>query len=201
MTNNYLDDKNILAIYMYGSHVYNTNNENSDKDLIIVVDNKEQYKADDFKEYEVSLYSKEEFIEMINNHQISALECLFLDETKKIKDYQWNFTLNIPVLRSSISQNSSNSWVKAKKKLTIEKDYNPYVGKKSAWHSIRMLEFGIQIAQHGKIINYEISNELLPIIMSCNTWEDINTKFKELYNKTSSKFKEFAPKEIIKIKF
>lgn len=199
--NDYIMNDNNLAIYMYGSHVYNTNNEKSDKDLIVVVNNKEEFKFDDFKEYEISLYSKEEFIEMINKHQISALECLFLEDKKILKDYQWEFNLNVSTLRTSISQNSSNSWVKAKKKLTIEKDYNPYVGKKSAWHSIRMLEFGIQIAKYGKIINYEVSNELLPKIMNCNNWDEINKNFKEIYNKTSSRFKEVAPKEIVKIKF
>jgi hypothetical protein len=86
--------------------------------------------------------------------------------------------------------------VKSKKKFIVEKDYSPYIGKKSAWHSIRILDFGYQIAKYGKINDYQSVNNLLKSIMKLNSWEEIDENFKTVYNETASRFKEVAPKEI-----
>lgn len=196
----YLQDDNIKAIYQYGSYVYGTNTDKSDKDIILVLEDKE--KSIDTvnelkKEYDVNIYSKNEFEKMLKEHEITALECLFLKDKFILKYYQWNFSLDLPSLRNSVSQKSSNSWVKAKKKFIVEKDYAPYVGQKSAWHAIRMLDFATQVAQYGSIIDYSTKNDLLKEIISCNTWDDIDNKFRKLYNETASIFRQFAPKEVM----
>lgn len=195
----YLQDDNIIAIYQYGSYVYGTNSEKSDKDSIVVLEDTE--KSKEFieelkKEYDVNVYSRKDFERMIYEHEISALECLFLKDEFILKYHQWDFSLDLPTLRNSVSQKSSNSWVKAKKKFIVQKDYAPYIGQKSAWHAIRMLDFGTQIAQHGSIIDYSTKNELLKEILTCSTWEDIDTQFRKEYNETASLFRQFAPKEI-----
>lgn len=195
----YLKDNNIIAIYQYGSYVYGTNSEKSDKDLIVVLE--EVNKSHDIvnqlrKDYDVNIYSKIEFEKLIKDHEISALECLFLEDKFILKYQQWEFNLDVPQLRNSISQKSSNSWVKAKKKFIVEKDYAPYIGQKSAWHAIRMLEFGTQIAKHGRIIDYTTENNLLKEILKYDKWEDIDSKFRKQYNETASIFRQYAPKEI-----
>ena len=201
----YLNDENIIAIYNYGSVVYGTNSERSDKDIIVVI-NDEQKSENSIKElsknYDVSIYTKEVFERLIKEHEISILECLFLEDKHIIKYNQWKFDLDLPTLRNSISQKSSNSWVKAKKKFIVEKDYAPYIGQKSAWHAIRMLDFGSQIAKNGRIVDYSSKNDILKEILILNTWEEIDTKFRSLYNETASIFRQNAPKEInIKPKF
>lgn len=195
----YLEDKNIIAIYHYGSYVYRTNTEKSDKDIIVVLDDTE--KSTEIieelkKEHDVNIYSKKDFENLIKEHEISVLECLFLEDKFILKYQQWDFNLDLVKLRNSISQKSSNSWVKAKKKFIVEKDYAPYIGQKSAWHAIRMLDFGTQIAQHGKIIDYSNKNSTLKEILNCNTWEEIDNSFRKEYNETASIFRQFAPKEI-----
>lgn len=196
----YLQDDNIKAIYQYGSYVYGTNNEQSDKDIIVVLEDVQKSKEtiEQLKQqYDVNIYSKNDFEKMINDHEITALECLFLKDQCIIKYHQWDFNLDLPSLRNSVSQKSSNSWVKAKKKFIVEKDYAPYIGKKSAWHAIRMLDFATQIAQHGSIVDYTSKNDLLKEITACETWDDIDNKFRKLYNETASVFRQFAPKELI----
>lgn len=198
-TMKYLKDDNILAIYQYGSYVYGTNSEKSDKDIIVVLENTEISKENIEelkKEYDVNIYSRHDFEKMIKEHEISALECLFLKDEFIIKYHHWDFNLNLQTLRNSISQKSSNSWVKAKKKFIVEKDYAPYIGQKSAWHAIRMLDFGTQIAQHGCIVDYSSKNDLLKEIMNCKTWEEIDLNFRKEYNQTASVFRQFAPKEV-----
>lgn len=192
-------EDNIIALYDYGSVVYHTNTKDSDHDVILILKEKEDIKTIDYlkQHLDVNVFSQEEFEKMLNEHEISALECLSLNQEYVWKETQkWEFTLHLPTLRNAISAKSSNSWVKAKKKFIVEKDFNDYVGKKSAWHAIRMLDFGIQIAQHEKITNFETMNDLLPKIMKCNSWEEIDSAFRKTYNETSSAFKLVAPKEI-----
>jgi hypothetical protein len=53
---------------------------------------------------------------------------------------------------------AGNSFAKAGKKLDVEKEH--YKGKKSLFHSLRILMFGIQIAKAGRITNYGEANDL-----------------------------------------
>ncbi|KAL9646506.1 hypothetical protein ABK040_006565 [Willaertia magna] len=73
--------------------------------------------------------------------------------------------------RKPISAKSNNSFVKAKKKIIVEKELK--IGLKSLFHSLRILHFGIQIAKHGKIINFEEATEL---------YKDIVVKYMNLFN-------------------
>lgn len=192
-------DDNVLALYMYGSRVYQTNKADSDFDFIMVVGDKSNNIAEQaiLKNADVTVYNAHEFQQQIINHEISVLECLFLEDKYKVKEnIAWDFNLDLPQLRKSFSAKSSNSWVKAKKKLTVEADYNLYIGQKSAWHAIRILQFGQQIATAGKIINYSDSNLLLPEIIKCEDWNTLDTNFRNTYNNESTKFKLVAPKEV-----
>lgn len=195
----YFKDDNIMSIYEYGSHVYGTNNLNSDRDIIVVlkdIDLSDKTIKDLQKNYDVNVYSQDNFEKMIREHEITALECLFLKDKNILKYHNWNFELNLVTLRNSISQKSSNSWVKAKKKFIIEKDYAPYVGQKSAWHAIRILDFGTQIAKFGTISDYAKQNNVLYDILKCDSWEIIDSSFRKKYNETASIFRQSAPKEI-----
>lgn len=199
--NNLINNNHILAMYEYGSSVYGNKTNLSDNDYIVITKDKNLV-LPNIKNVDFNVYTEEEFIKLINDHEITALECLFLSNEKKLKEtIKWDFTLDVQKLRTSISAKSSNSWVKAKKKFIIEKDFNPYIGKKSAWHALRMLDFGIQIAQNGKIINYSSLNYLYNEIISVDSWESLDKNFREEYKKLSTQFKLSAPKLINANKF
>ena len=192
---NYLtDNDNILAVFDYGSVVYGTNKKASDHDLIVVVKNNENITH---SKYDITVYTEKEFKSLAEIHEISVLECLFLEKKHIHKnDLEINFKLDKNLLRASISAKSSNSWVKSKKKFIVEVDYNPYIAKKSAWHTLRILDFGIQLAREGRITNYTESNLLLKPILECDSWDEIDKNFKSIYNSKSSAFKILAPKQI-----
>lgn len=188
-------DTNTLCTYVYGSHVYGTNHKDSDFDFICVVKDKD-LENPLAKFGDVTNYTIEEFQKLIDAHEISALECVFLkDEFKLKEEHQFTFELNKQILRNAISAKASNSWVKCKKKFIVEQDFNPYIGKKSAWHSLRIFDFGIQIATNGKITDYGSMNSVMPDIMQLNSWEEIDAGFRKFHNETASKFKAVAPKE------
>jgi hypothetical protein len=181
----------ILKVYTYGSLVYHCDTPLSDSDYIVVVesDNDELYYSVNDENANYTVYSEKKFIERVRMHHISAMECIFQNEHDPYLEF---FKLNLEKLRREISGVSSNSFVKCKKKLAIGEDY---IGKKSMFHSLRILMFGKQIATHGRIINYEEASYLLPIIMEMRTWEEINAYCKPLYNQLKSEFKILAPLE------
>lgn len=201
-----IDGQEVLGVFVYGSSVYGLPNP-QDIDLIVVknADGGYQTTIDIVGiKYDVSVYDKETFErELFNNHEISFLECLFLPRDKIIYVNQlwWKyikdtFVLHKDILRRSISAKASNSYVKAKKKLTVEKDYDLYKGKKSLYHAMRIVKFGSQIAIYGKIVDYSVCNYLYYDIMSAylDTWEKLEKEFKPVYNSICSEFRKVAPK-------
>lgn len=105
------------------------------------------------------------------------------------------------VVRREVSKKCSNSFVKAKKKLLVEKDFDPYVSMKSLWHSIRMYEFANQFAKAGEVYDFESCNKLFEEIRQDyenhsvhDMLELITSKYKPKQNRVASVFKLNFPK-------
>lgn len=181
----------VLEIYSYGSRVYGCNTESSDFDYIVVIESDEDiYYSVDKGYINCTVYSEPLFIKKIQEHHISIMECIFqFDDDPYLK----HFELDTEKLRRAISSVSSNSYVKCKKKL---REGDTYIGKKSLFHSIRILDFGIQIATYGKIRDYSSANNIYDYIMRLsNDWEELHHIFKPMHNDMKSIFKKLAPLE------
>ncbi len=188
----FLIDKNVLNVYQFGSLVYKSNNEKSDQDFIMVV--KEYFESPDIN---IHVYTVNQFQLLLDRHDIQALECYFLSSQFILKEkHKFNFTLDKAKLRVSISTVASNSWIKGKKKLVVAADYDVNLAIKSIFHSLRILEFGIQIANVGKIENYSFMNWALIELQNEELWVKIEERFKKVYNSKSSEFKILAPKDL-----
>lgn len=194
------NDPNILNIYMFGSFVYGTNNENSDNDLIIVTDTK--IISTDIN---IHYYTISEFQTLINNFEIQMLECFFLPDKFKIKEIHKFYlpVIDKTLLRINISTITSNSYQKCKKKLTIMGDYDKYLAVKSMFHSLRILDYGIQIATNGEIKDYSSMNYVMEDLMKISEksdyielWNLIETKYKKIFNNKASIFKQLCPKPV-----
>lgn len=182
----------VITTYRYGSRAYECHTQESDYDFIVVVesDNPNLYYSVNMKDTNFTVYSEQMFIKRIKEHHISALECIFLYKSDK---YREHFELDLGQLRRSISAVASNSYVKCKKKL---KDGEKYIGMKSMFHSLRILNFGIQIAKYGEIKNYSSANVFLELIGDTEPeWAELDKRFKPIYNMLKSYFKKLAPLE------
>ena len=180
----------ILMTYQYGSRVYGTHTKESDYDFIVIVKSDEDiHYSVHFVNSDFTIYSESLFIKRIQEHKVDALECIFQN---KSDPYRKHFKLDKEKLRREFSSVSSNSYVKCKKKLG-QGDY--YIGKKSLFHSIRILGFGIQIALAGRIVNYSAYNYYHGRIFSMTTtdWDVYDKIFKPIYNDRKSSFKRLAP--------
>lgn len=180
----------ILGIGLYGSRLYGNHQEGSDHDYLVIIN-------DSIEETEIlkdgfnfHIISKESFSQRLQSCEIVSLEVWFSPKTlwidKPEEKIEW------ANLRPSISEKSSHSFVKAKKKIEVEKDV--YVGQKSLWHALRILQFGIQLAKHKKVLNFAESNLFFEDIKKSSSWEDLKIKYQPIYNQLKSEFKKICPK-------
>lgn len=187
-----------VAIYRYGSHVYGTAGPQSDVDIIMVSHIEEPYVQFHKGDLNCTVFSVKEFQKRLDGHDITMLECVFLPDRFIIqgKDYDWNAKIETYKLRRAISAKSSNSFVKAKKKFTIEEDRDIYLGKKSLFHALRIPMIGRQIAVLGRIVDYGIANHYWPEIRDCaiDDWKHYKKKYQPIYNGIMSEFRRAAPK-------
>ena len=194
-----IDIDSVHNVYQYGSRVYDTNTDESDYDFIVVGKSSEPILGHCSFNVNCTQYNVECFNQMVKDHEISILECLFLPDKFVIKEeLPIDFELDLPTLRKSISTKASHSFVKAKKKLIVEKDYDRYAALKSLFHSFRIIEFGIQIAKYGKIIDYTAANHYFIDIfhMDKPDWNKLKSIYKPLHNKLMTEFRKLAPKEL-----
>jgi hypothetical protein len=192
---------NEAMLYPYGSRVYGTATEDSDYDYQIVLRDKD-FKKEDWKnklaqrDFDLHVWRQSEWTDALNDHRVYAMECIHLPHNMIIS-HGLNFVYkpNKTKLREEFSRVASNSWVKAKKKLIVEADYNEHIAKKSIFHSFRILDFGLQIAQQGRIVNYNSMNHILDEINTLPAdWEIIDQAFRERHNKLASEFRVACPK-------
>lgn len=198
----------IHGIFVYGSAVY-LNKDPSDIDVILVLDGNisKDYHIDDL---EIHIITLGEFSKKLQDHDVVIMECIinekiiFTDEIKTVLD---SFVLEPSILRTSFSKTSSNSYVKAKKKLIIPETYDRYCSMKSLWHSFRILQFGIQIIYHYKSrsdFNWEVSNSFWDSIQTdyisfenletSTQWKNLNSKYRPIINSLNTEFRKIAPK-------
>ena len=185
-----------INVYCYGSIVYGTFIDGvSDRDFIVVVpDEMEELDEQQF-EYDncqYTVHAAKNWQVMLDRCDVDAIECYFLPEQFICKEtVVFIADITKEKIRNSFSHVASNSFVKCKKKLEVEESYDPKTGKKSLWHSLRIVDFGIQMLEHGKIINYASMNHLYDEIVKSEetNWEYFKTKYKPVYNALKTKFR------------
>lgn len=138
-----------------------------------------------------------DFIDMIKEHTPFAIEALATRATGIDKYYKY-FTLDKWQLRKSFGSVANNSWSKAHKKMTVEKDFDMKCGVKSLFHSIRLQIFACDIAKNVLSFKLDCCKDLWDEIKedwsNGFTWEDFKTKYKPIYNKAHSDMVELCPK-------
>lgn len=190
-------DKEIVNVYPYGSRVYGTHKDSSDHDFIVVADCAQTGQQFDAGNLSVHLYNLEHWQRALEEHRIFALESIFLPSVLKIQEHKpMTFRLDHAALRKEISSVSSNSWVKAKKKIEVEHEY--YLGFKSLFHCMRIPIFGTQIAKDCAISDYTASNYLWTRIIQgidfTRPWDSWKEEYQPVRNQLLTEFRKHAEK-------
>jgi hypothetical protein len=200
-----INNPKVLNIYQWGSRVYGCFTDKSDFDYnVIVTDDFENFIDNiELEDNHFNFYKLSQWQDMIRRNTIETLECIFADTKYKIKEsIKFNMVIDIIELRKSISKICSNAYDKCRKKLTIEKDFAPYIAKKSLWHCIRILLFGIQCGKYGRIIDYTEANKYYNqiVLNENNSWEYYKENWHVFCNNLRSEFRKYSEKEWIKLK-
>lgn len=175
------------SCFPYGSKVYGTDVPGSDVDIIAV------YPAQSSKKdaeiiygikqafhgglYDVHIVPQQSFQDRLDRHEMSALECFFLpDDDRYSNDLTFKFKLNREQLINETIYNSDKSWEKAEKYLGSYADQigakQGSIGRKAAFHSMRVISFAEQILDHGSIEHYQWGNQWLEHANRLNHWNE-----------------------------
>jgi len=198
MIDKILKSENTLNMYRFGSHVYGTNNKDSDEDYYVIQKTFTESESIDIHHVTVA-----QFEQLLLNQDIQALECVFLPSKHILKEsVHFTHILDKVRLRKSISTVSDNSFVKGKKKLIVAADYDKKLALKSIFHSLRIRDIGTQVALEGKIVDYAAMNWILKDLYKLGEelereelWNAIDTKYRSVYNNLRSQFVELCPKD------
>jgi predicted nucleotidyltransferase len=186
----------VFNVYIFGSQVYGTSNSDSDWDIIMVANNSVESTEIRKGLFNIHVYTPDKFKKDLEWHRINNLECIFAPDWAKLKetiDYKKDFKLDIPKLRHATSHISSNSWVKAKKKITLSDEY--HIGIKSLFHSIRIPDFSNQIIEFGYIKDFNSSNHIwYDLLTNRYNWDELEIKYKPVRNKIMSDFRSVTYK-------
>ena len=199
----------VFNVTIFGSQVYGNSNSDSDWDIIMVANNSVESIEIKNGLFNIHVYTPDKFKADLEWHRISNLECIWAPDWAKLKEtIKYDFELNLSKLRHATSYISSNSWVKAKKKLEQD-DY--HIGVKSLFHSLRIPMFSTQLIKTGQIdftsANY-IWDKLMRIdenwchysdLPSANsykiwTWKELDLEFRELRNNILTEFRKVSEK-------
>lgn len=190
-----LHPSRIFNVYLFGSRVYQTANDKSDWDVIIVANNSVESTEIRNGLYNIHIYTPDKFKADLDWHRPNNLECIFAPDFAKLKEtinYKKDFKLNISKLRHATSHVSSNSWVKAKKKLMSD-EY--LIGVKSLFHSMRIPIFSEQIIKFGEINDFTSANWIWEKIKSKKwNWEELDNEFRISRNQILTNFRHVTHK-------
>ena len=163
--------------YIYGSRVYGTNRNDSDYDIMLIASTLDAKKEIKGEKYNIHVITPDLFIDDLNLYKMVPLECLYSPEIARIQEKR-ELYLNIDKmkLKKYILTQSNSSWTKAKFKLN-ENDI--LRGIKSVFHSLRILDFGIQILKKGRINDFSHANHFWAEINDSNEieWKYFNKKY------------------------
>ena len=182
----------VKGVYGFGSRVYGTVTRDSDSDFIVVGNASAPEVEYNNGKLNVHVIVPDLFEKYVRDNHIKAAECLFAPDWAKLKNYPIEWVYKEASFRHNISHNVSNSWVKCKKKLA-QGDY--YIGVKSMFHSLRIVDFGIQIAKDGRISDFTSSNWIWSDLKSKEwTWEELDDTYRLLRNERLTEFRKLTTK-------
>lgn len=110
----------IVGLYPYGSVLYGSTHEKSDYDFVVIIKSEETvYEHHSSNDYDIHVLSIDKYLELLDNHNILALETHF--NPFPIIEFKTDFTLDLVKLRHKISAVVSNSWGKSEEESCIRK--------------------------------------------------------------------------------
>lgn len=203
-------DGEVIGCYQTGSRVYQCFTEDSDHDFVVVLGTKINVdEIVDDEKTKISLHFIDEvsFSKKIQEYDAVYLQILFLQKNFVLRENQQmmkikkQWKLYSSSLESSICNVVDFTLTKSQRYYETSK----YVSLKNIIHSIRYLQFGIQIAQYRRIIDYTSANKYFNEIFKLDykKWEEYYSHYEKVLEglkndlkKIIKESREFVLKEL-----
>ena len=168
----------VKNIYLFGSRCYGNFSDNSDYDIIVISNNSVENIEHNIGDYNIHIQTEDYFKSKLDWNDIKSIECL-LWENKIMETVKFDLNIDKNKIRHSILHTSSRSWYKSKKKI---ENGEHYIGQKSLYHCLRILMFGIQIAEKGNIYKWDECNKYWEDITKNKSWVYLENKYTQIYD-------------------
>ena len=201
-----LIEDHILAVYQFGSRVYQSHTKNSDFDIFVI------YETDDYldtvienDEFKIGahIHDVKTYKKYISQHNACVIQTLYLVEKfiifehKELSNYRKKFMISMKKMERSFLRVESICLLKSKREFIYDKKKSL----KNLVHGVRFLLFGLQIAKTGKIYDFTVGNTYYEYMLSLDfdTWDEYHQKFENIYHKLHNEFSEYIFEEKTKI--
>lgn len=169
----------IWNVYLFGSQVYGNSRPSSDFDFSVVASNMQAHKEIKTETCNVHIWTPDLFVDKLMMYNMMTLECIFAPDFARLQektDFKSKLTFDKGRMKKFVMSQSHNSWTNAKMKI-YEGDI--LRGTKSAFHGLRILVFGMQMAQYGKIVDFSAANRYWAELDAGNflDWDAIKRSF------------------------
>jgi len=181
-----LQDKDIICAYLCGSHMWNSCNDKSDFDMIIVINNNKNELLNMHKSnLEALIITENKFIEMLSTYYMQVLITCFLPNKFIIKENKkYLKKINFNILTKTLNDTKERD-LRIITKHIIKNDYTK--AEKITLHQLRYLLLSLQIKQHNKIVDYSCGELFIDYKQQISEYfeqnnDDIIIKITELIN-------------------
>lgn len=159
----------VKNIYIFGSRIYGTYNEQSDIDIYMIANTSLSSIEIKHEKYNIHIDAPNEFFKKIKDHHPGTLECLLAPaEFKIIENLPVELSLDIKKIKHSFIHSSDITWKRA---IMRYKGGDSYSGAKKIFHSLRILDFAYQIINYGVIHDFSSMNYVCNELMGKLAWD------------------------------
>jgi hypothetical protein len=158
------------AVHLQGSRLYEVDGINSDWDLAVISTDVNSYMFKEVNiegnEFDIHLYTQENFQNKLDNHEMRELEFLYHPSNVIfVNNKSFSVDISNNKLINRVKVESDYLWNKAKTDLGSGV-VDDYLSLKRVWHSFRFLIFAEQILKDGSITDFTAANYLYESIVN-----------------------------------
>jgi hypothetical protein len=177
-------DREVRFAVRCGSRVYGTHGAHSDEDFFVVLaDRKAKQDLAWGDRINVIVHGADAFERAILEQSVFALECLFAPPDHRLKESSPPFVMKADKRRlfGSAKSRSDSDYAKARKGYEDE----PHTSLKKVFHSLRVLSFAKQVAEHDRISDYSAANHWWPELSNKHvlSWDEVEDRFGSIRNR------------------
>jgi predicted nucleotidyltransferase len=140
----------VALLVPVGSRVYGTARPDSDHDFLAVVESG----RDDLlyaPDVNVTVKARASFEQALRDHSMFAMEAHFAPT--RLVEGSFPFKLDRRALWSAVEKKSAEDFAKAEKRY----DEEPTAMAKKLFHSVRVVDFGVQLCERGRLEDFMVS--------------------------------------------